>query len=834
MVLLDFVRSSLRSSVTSRSRRNHRPGMVEFLESRLLLTAPTLTDSEQYLLELVNRARANPTAEAARYGIGLNDGLSSGTISTAAKQPLTPQQQLMTAAGLHSQDMLDRDYFSHDTLGSGTTFDQRVTNQGYIWNRVAENIGYSAKTFSATQTVFINEVHEGLIRSAGHRENIMDPNVEEVGIGARLGSFKPPGNPTTFDFTEMVTENFGSRNLGPFITGVVYTDTDSNNFYTIGESIRSGSVSAYNVTTGVSYSDTIGVSGAYGFVVPAGTYTISAQFPLGGSTRVVQRSGSVAVGSSNVKVDIETNSTALSSVSLTLTSSVNSLNESGATTTSTMTLTRSGDLGTTVTVNLASSDTTEITVPASISIPAGRSSVEFTATAVDDGIIDGTQQTTINASLTGYSTGSVALSVVDRTYPVLPTGIQTVETSRPTFTWSSISNAATYEIYVNNVTTNETRVINTTGITTNTYTSLVDLPIGTYYVWVRGFTSTSIVGPWSAAATWKLRPTTIVLNSGRTESSSSFRIDWTSIPGASTYDIWINHLTSNTSQYLRNTAVTTNSLSVTNFQLGRYAIWVRGRNSASDFVGWSPQAIINVNVAASGLSVSAANLTATPSLFWSSVAGATLYDVWIDNLTTATSAVVRNPAVAGTSLVLNSLPAASYRAWVRARDVNGAYYQWSSAFDFEVQRAPRVTAPSGNGQPVRPVFVWSAVAGANRYEIWLSNLTTSTVVTNNSTLSTTTFTPSADLTPGTYRVWIRAFDSSNTATAWSFPVTFTVVSNSGQIPALDRHLPPDIDPTTDSNTDQAFVSAEQWLLEQDFAAESVPTPRAPESDQRDV
>ena len=57
---------------------------LEALEARRHLTA-TPTNDEQYMLELINRARANPAAEAATYGIDLNEGLSAGTISSAAK-----------------------------------------------------------------------------------------------------------------------------------------------------------------------------------------------------------------------------------------------------------------------------------------------------------------------------------------------------------------------------------------------------------------------------------------------------------------------------------------------------------------------------------------------------------------------------------------------------------------------------------------------------------------------------------------------------------------------------------------------------------------------------
>ncbi len=827
MTWLDVLKSSLTAARVSRRIRIAALSQIDALESRLLLTAPTLTDSEQYMLELVNRARANPGAEIDRVNVGqtkiiqLNDDLAPGTISNTAKQPLAPQQSLITAAGLHAQDMLDRNYFSHTTQGAKTTFDQRITNQGYNWNRVTENIGYSARSYSVSQTQFINEVHEGLIRSGGHRENIMDPDVNEVGIGARFGAFTDTDKGVTYDFAEMVTEDFGRRNLNPYITGVVYTDSNNDDFYTIGESIRSGTVTAVNVSSGTTFSDTIGVSGAYGLVVPAGSYNVTARFTLNGSARVFQNQSTVVVSTSNVKVDFDTTALTAVPVTLSVTSTVNSLNESGATASTTITVTRDGDTGTTVNVNLTSSDTTEMTVPASVSFPAGQTQVTFTATAVDDGIIDGTQISTITAAVTGYTSGNVALSVVDRTYPVLPVGIQTVATSRPTITWTSISNAATYEVWVNNVTDNVTKVVNTTGIATNSYTTTVDLPIGTFYVWVRGFTSSGLAGPWSSVGVWKLRPTTTVLNSGRTENSGSFNIDWNPIPGASTYDVWVDRLTSGTSQYRRNTSVNGASLPVSNFGIGRYAVWIRGTSSQGDLVGWGSPGIINVNFAPTGLSVTAANLASTPTFAWSSVAGAAVYDVWIDNLTTATTAVIRNISVSGTSLVLNSIPTASYRAWVRARDLNGTNYTWSDSFDFEVQRAPRVTSPFGNGQPARPQFVWTPVSGASRYEIWLANLTTNTIVVNDPNLTSTSYTRSIDLTAGNYRVWIRAFDSTNTVTAWSSPVTFTVAANAAMIPGLENQLSPNA-----PALDLVFASASQWLDEEDRAPQQDSNPAA--------
>ncbi|HAC93006.1 MAG TPA: hypothetical protein DCF63_20605 [Planctomycetaceae bacterium] len=102
----------------------------EQLESRRLLAAVALTNHEQLLLELINRGRAAPAAEVARYGVSLFQGLPAGTITTAPKQPLAPNQALINAARAHSQDMLDRNYFAHKHP-QGDDFGTRIAKAGY-------------------------------------------------------------------------------------------------------------------------------------------------------------------------------------------------------------------------------------------------------------------------------------------------------------------------------------------------------------------------------------------------------------------------------------------------------------------------------------------------------------------------------------------------------------------------------------------------------------------------------------------------------------------------------------------------------------------------------
>lgn len=261
------------------------------------MSAPT--NYEQYLLELVNRARANPDAEAALYGIGLNDNLSAGTISSAAKEPLAFSTFLNTSADTHSQSMLDDNYFDH-TGSDGSTATQRMFAAGWTSSNggfaTGENISLRAST---TSSVGFNEStiashHEGLFKSSGHRTNILNETFSEIGIGQKVGSYVSNG--TTFSNTSMITENFadGGRT---FITGVVITDSDNDRFYDIGEGMGNVVVTATGAAG--TFMATTWDSGGYSLAVNDGTYTLT--FTGGSLSGTVTKQ--VTVSGQNVKVD---------------------------------------------------------------------------------------------------------------------------------------------------------------------------------------------------------------------------------------------------------------------------------------------------------------------------------------------------------------------------------------------------------------------------------------------------------------------------------------------------------------------------------------------------
>ena len=749
-------RRRLSESATSR--------MVDLLESRVLLTAVNIADEEQLILELINRARANPEAEATRLGISLNAGLPAGTITSTPKQPLALNQQLQNASVGHTVDMIDRDFFAH-TNPSGITPGGRATAAGYNWWTIAENIAYIGYFGGVNINANSREAHDLLFQSAGHRENILMDDAEEIGIGIRSGAFVPAGSNAT-----LVTEKFGRRDLNPIITGVVYSDTNNSDFYDIGEAVRSGTITARRVSDGATFTDGIGTSGGYSLIVPAGSYVVTAAFTR--NSVPVSMSSSVTVTSDNVKVDFD--ATAAVVTELALTSPTVSIRETGAGSTILFTVARTGSTAGPLTVDLSSSDTTEITVPASIVIPDGEASATFTVTAVDDGLIDGAQNALVQASASGAALVSRSVRVSEGTSPTFLLSSVTTTTLRPTFSWSIVSNAATYEIQITRVGAGSPIVIQQAGLISNSFLMPTDLPMGEYSIRARATTTAGLNSVWSAVQFCRSRPVTMVEGSRRTETSGNFTIRWAEIPGAAQYEVVVDSLTTQTSGFLRNTAVPSSSLDVTNFPIGQYQIRVRAKGTTGQVSGWSAPAIVTVSIRATGVRVTADEIGAPTTLNWDAVSGAVRYDVQVDNLTTGIVRFIRNVNVTSTSLAMPTLTPGTYVAYVRAIDVSGRTHLASVASTFVFNRATRLFN-TATGLTGRPLLNWRTVAGADRYELIFADSSMVPQITL-STLTGDQYQPEVPLAAGSWRAWIRAFDSLGNMTSISNVLTITVTS----------------------------------------------------------
>ncbi len=302
-----------RSAVRSNRRPSRYPLCrlsLEHLEDRRLLSVTGAsvgsgpTAHEQYLLELINRGRANPSAEASRYNVGLNAGLPSGTISTTPKQPLAFSPSLIASARAHSQWMVNTNNFSHIGQG-GSNAGDRMQAAGYqfvgAWSW-AENIVWQGTTGPASSinlTQYVEDMHKDLYLSAGHRVNQMNGLYREVGVGVVQGPFTQDGR--TWNAV-LATEDFAVSGTSVFLTGVVFDDgqVKADQFYTPGEGLGGVTIAAINHADAQRFTTTSWASGGYSLPLPAGTYTVTAS---GGPLDVTLVKNSVAIGQQNVKVD---------------------------------------------------------------------------------------------------------------------------------------------------------------------------------------------------------------------------------------------------------------------------------------------------------------------------------------------------------------------------------------------------------------------------------------------------------------------------------------------------------------------------------------------------
>ncbi|HAG08729.1 MAG TPA: sporulation protein [Desulfotomaculum sp.] len=112
------------------------------------------TVDEQKMINLVN-------AQRAKYGLA----------------PLKVNPDLTRVARLKAQDMLENNYFSHTSPTYGSPF-----------NMLRQfNISYSTAAENLAGAPTVEMAHESLMNSPGHRANILNPNLTDIGIGVVSG-----------------------------------------------------------------------------------------------------------------------------------------------------------------------------------------------------------------------------------------------------------------------------------------------------------------------------------------------------------------------------------------------------------------------------------------------------------------------------------------------------------------------------------------------------------------------------------------------------------------------------------------------------------------------
>jgi uncharacterized protein YkwD len=282
------------------------PAMAQPRTTLWSIGAPT--NEEQYYLELMNRARANPTAEGARlaattdpeivqsytyFGVNLAT-MQSEMRALPVAPPLAINAKLTQAARDHSNDQFTNAFQGHSG-SDGSSIATRLNRVGYSASYYAENVyAYSKNTWfgHAGFEVDWGAGPGGMQPTRGHRA-IIHAGFREVGVGIRNGTSSGMG-------PQVVTQDFGvpAGTATPFVTGVAYYDFDGDNFYDPGEGIGGITVNV----SGSSWHAVTPASGGYAIPVPAGAAerTVSFSGPGFNGTAIAN-----LTGTNNVKVDFK-------------------------------------------------------------------------------------------------------------------------------------------------------------------------------------------------------------------------------------------------------------------------------------------------------------------------------------------------------------------------------------------------------------------------------------------------------------------------------------------------------------------------------------------------
>ncbi len=294
-------------------------------------TAPT--DLEQYMLELINRTRANPTAEGQRLlALAQADPLIhratanwdlnkfSQTISSYAPEPpLAFNPRLIDAALAETAAMLASNTQKHSPTGFLNNPSVAVDADGLpyfptgnsSW-ATGENIyAYSQGVASTSPTAYADFFEAGFLLDwgnpdFGHLKNILAPGpnesklsggvypYSEVGIG--LATNVAPSTVAAVNVgPAIVTQEFGWRQGVAYLTGTFYLDAQNKGFYAPGEGYGGVTIRAQGTNGQGPFQTQTWSTGGYSLQLSPGTYVVTASGPLPGV-----QSTTITIGADNV------------------------------------------------------------------------------------------------------------------------------------------------------------------------------------------------------------------------------------------------------------------------------------------------------------------------------------------------------------------------------------------------------------------------------------------------------------------------------------------------------------------------------------------------------
>ncbi|HWP82728.1 MAG TPA: fibronectin type III domain-containing protein [Bacteroidota bacterium] len=367
--------------------------------------------------------------------------------------------------------------------------------------------------------------------------------------------------------------------------------------------------------------------------------------------------------------------------------------------------------------------------------------------------------------------------------------------------WTASAGATSYRAHVATDSGFNSRIVDTTGLT-STSLSISGLSRGTTYFWRVRAVNEGGESSWSTRWSFvtlpnpPLAPTLSSPSDGSINQPTTLTLTWNSSSGASFYRLQVATMSDFAAPLLDDSTLTATSRQVSSLANNTRYFWrVKARNEGGTSNWATAWNFTTGQVAPSAPTLiaptdGASNQQTNVTLRWGSVLTATSYHLQVSMSSVFSPLTYESSTITDTTQQLSGLENGKTYFWrIRAANQSGSG-PWSSVWSFStavaVPAAPTLASPPSGAidRPLTPLLFWNRSTGATSYRVQISATSSfNNQIILDTTLSDTTKQASGLSFGTTYHWRVNASNASGTSN-WSNIWNFTTVPEPPAAPTL--------------------------------------------------